>query len=100
VLSINDKSNILSIITPQLLTKELESIGNTVELAKLALPFVVSAENLPLYYEIAEIESTLVKNQIIICFSIPIIKPIIFNLYKINSVPIRQNNGSMFTFAS
>lgn len=85
------------LIPPELLRKELEDISSVVGKLELKLPLDITPENLALYYQISSPEARIVGNNLLVSFSIPLVSPKSYQLYKATSLPYYMDRG-LFAF--
>jgi hypothetical protein len=90
-ISTNSKNNPF-ILPPKIFYKELTIIQDLVANEYLNFPFKLCADNLPLFYQISTVKATLIDAQLVILFSIPLVKLPKFTLFKITTIPIRIND--------
>lgn len=92
----NPSSPIL--IPPEILRNELLKVASFAGSMSLGLPFSIIPENLPNFYQILKPESSIVENSLIIRFSIPLVNPMKFKLYKASSLPYKLKGVNLFAY--
>lgn len=78
-----------SLIPPKMLFNALNELQNALSNKKLELPIPLSRKTLSQFYKIATPETAIIKNTIIITFSIPLLNSVEYTLYKTTSLPYR-----------
>lgn len=86
-----------NIIPPKLFYNELKKIHAQITAKELDLPLPITYSNLALFYQISTVESVLIKNQLIISFTLPLVNTKKYILYKSTSLPTRIKNN-LFNF--
>lgn len=64
----------------------------------LGLPFDITPENLPNYYQISSPEGRIVENNLFISFSIPLVNSAKYKLYKATSLPYKIKDTNLYAF--
>lgn len=93
-MSVGQKSpNSPTLIPPQLFLNELHRIRSTITARNLDIPIELTINNLPTLYSISTPETRILRNQMIISFTIPLVTVQDFFVYKVTTLPYRiQNN--------
>lgn len=82
-----------NLIPPKMFFDQLKKIQNIISTQDLDLPIPLTSKNLATFYQISKAESSIVDNNLIICFTLPLISTQTYTLYKSTSFPYRiQNN--------
>lgn len=84
-----NKNNSPDIISPKVFLAELQNVSNTVYHSGLELPFDAIEENLPFFYEITEMKASIVDDQLILRFAVPLVYSLPMKLYKVNPYPFK-----------
>lgn len=79
------------VLSPSVFYTELANIEKVIRNKGLTLPFELTISQLPRFYQVSVVKATLVKSQLMLSFSIPLIKLSKFKLYKITPIPIKIN---------
>lgn len=90
-ISSNSRNNPF-IFPPTIFFRELTIIRKLAEKENFHFPFELNTDNLPLFYQISTVKATLMGTQLMLTYSVPLIKLSKFVLYKITTVPIQINN--------
>lgn len=77
------------LVAPATFVAELHKIRNVIASGDVDLPLDISIENLALYYHISTPEVRIIKNQMIVSFSIPLVDTKLYALHKVTSLPYR-----------
>lgn len=85
------------LIPPQLFMQELLKIRSIVLPQDLDLPIEINRSTLTSYYQLATPQVRIIQNQLIICFTIPLVTKENFMLFKITSVP-KNIYGNFYNF--
>ncbi|XP_055308643.1 uncharacterized protein LOC129572658 [Sitodiplosis mosellana] len=92
--TITTKSRNFQLIPPKTFMNELERVHQTVKSQGLHLPLTLTPENLSKFYQMASTEGRIIDNHLVLRFSIPLVEPRNFVLYKVISVPRRNENNA------
>ncbi len=85
------------ILPPATLMDELEYIKTHLSGQGLELPLPIDKPSMVNFYNIATTRSRIIKDQLVVAMSIPLVGPESFDLIKLTSLPSRLTNG-LFSF--
>lgn len=88
-----------TLIDPSIFINELYDIRDAIAADDLDLPLPIAMENLAMYYRISSTTVRIIREQMIISFTIPLVNTRQYHLYKITSLPYRIYE-SIFGFIS
>jgi flagellar basal body-associated protein FliL len=77
------------LIPPQLFTEELKKIKVAAGALKADLPMEITRDTITMFYQMSTPRVRILNNQLIICFTIPLVSMEEFTLYKVTSYPNR-----------
>lgn len=92
--TITTKSRNFQLIPPKMFMNELERVEKAVKSQGLHLPLALTTENLPKFYQMASTEGRIVDNHLVLRISVPLVEMRNFVLYKVISVPRRNENNA------
>lgn len=98
IVSVGHKSqNSPLIIPPNTFLDELKQIEKDVENKNLYLPMKICRENLASFYQITTPEIGIINDQLLIAFTVPLVKKENYTLFKVNSLPVRWKEN-LYTY--
>lgn len=96
--AITKKSGSFELIPPKMFFNELERVNKMIKSRGLQLPLPLLRENLAKFYQMITTEGRLIDNSLVLRFSIPLVEPRKFILYKVISAPHRNDSNESFSF--
>lgn len=82
-----------NLIPPKLFYNELKKIHSQITAMELDLPLQIKQENLATFYQISLVESKIIKDQLIVSFTLPLVNTKKYILYKSTSLPVLIKNN-------
>lgn len=82
-----------TLIPPKLFFDQLKKIQSIISTQELDLPLPLTNSNLATFYQLSKAESRIYNNNLIVCFTLPLISTQTYSLFKSTSFPYKiQNN--------